>query len=99
MDARVNEFLARRSGLEGAFVLNVTKGTGAESAGLIPARQDDNGRIAIGDIIQKAAGRKVKNPDDVYSAMQKFRPGDEIELEILRDNQTMVVKVKLGRGE
>ncbi|QOV92329.1 trypsin-like peptidase domain-containing protein [Humisphaera borealis] len=99
MDARVNELLAKRTGKEGAFVLGVTPGSGAEAAGLRGAAQDENGQITIGDVIQKAGGRRVRTPDDVYSGLQKFRPDDSIELEVLRDGKIETIKVKLGRGD
>lgn len=99
MDTRVNTLLSSRTGLEGAFVLGVNPASGAETAGLRPATQDETGQIAIGDVIQKAGGRRVRSPDDIYSALQKFRPDDSIDLEVLRDGKTETLKVKLGRGD
>ena len=99
LNDQLNQLLTRRAGVQGVVVLGVAPGGGAARAGLRPATQDADGGVELGDVIQKVAGRPVRAPGDIYSALQKHRPGDEVELEILRDGKTETVKVSLGRGD
>ncbi|HEX8913640.1 MAG TPA: trypsin-like peptidase domain-containing protein [Humisphaera sp.] len=96
LNDRVNQFLSQRFGAQGAYVLGVEPGSGAAEAQLRPAMQTETGRIVPGDVILQVNGRAVKSPTDVYSAIQKNRPGDVVDVQILREETTQSVKVRLG---
>jgi S1-C subfamily serine protease len=49
-----------------------------------------------GDIITKVDGKQVTGMDDVISAVNEHKPGDEITLTVWRDGQQRDVTVKLG---
>jgi S1-C subfamily serine protease len=99
LNDRVNDILTRQMGVEGVVVLGVGPGTGAAAAGLRGTTRGPDGEIIPGDVIQAVGSRPVKAPNDIYSALQKNRPDDEVELKILRDGQPQTVKVRLSRGD
>jgi S1-C subfamily serine protease len=82
--------------IEGAIILRVMPGSGAERAGLRGARRDRSGRIHLGDIIVKVEGRPVQNANDLVLALEQYQVGDKVELEILREGRRMQVEVELG---
>jgi S1-C subfamily serine protease len=71
---------------KGAVVANVTPGSGAELAG-----------IAEGDVITKMAGHDVESADDVSAAVADHKPGDEVEITIVRGGSTQTVTARIGR--
>ena len=70
---------------EGAVVADVTPGSGAEIAGL-----------RTGDVITAIDGKEVKKAEDVTSAVNDHKPGDEIKVTYARQQETREVTVKLG---
>jgi S1-C subfamily serine protease len=50
-----------------------------------------------GDVILSVDGRKVLRPEDLARYIASFRPGDEVTLDILRDNERQEVGVTLGK--
>jgi serine protease Do len=69
----------------GAVVADVTPGSGAEVAGL-----------RTGDVITSIDGKEVKAAEDVTSAVNAHKPGDEIKLTFVRRDKTQEITVKLG---
>jgi len=70
---------------DGARILEVAEGSGAERAGL-----------QKGDVITWIAGAVVKNKLVLSSQIRKFRPGDTLMLKVRRDNTVMKLKATLG---
>jgi putative serine protease PepD len=70
---------------QGAVVAEVSSSSAAADAG-----------IQRGDVIVEIAGTKVDSVEDVASAVRKHRPGDEIDVVIVRDGSQQTVKVTLG---
>jgi serine protease Do len=48
------------------------------------------------DIIIEVAGKQITKADDLFTLLDDSRPGDEIEMKIIRDDKEQTVKVKLG---
>jgi S1-C subfamily serine protease len=69
----------------GALVADVTAGSGAEVAGL-----------RNGDVITSIDGKEVKAAEDVTSAVNTHKPGDEIKVTYRRGEETTDATVKLG---
>jgi S1-C subfamily serine protease len=69
----------------GALVADVTAGSGAEVAGL-----------RNGDVISSIEGKDVKAAEDVTSAVNAHKPGDQIKVTFRRGDETRDVDVKLG---
>ena len=69
----------------GALVVQVVAGSAAEAAGLME-----------GDLIVNAGGRLIINSDALRARVIKKRPGDPLELEILRDGESVLLTAMLG---
>ena len=83
----ISNELAKAEGLktmQGAYVANVTEGSSAEKAG-----------VKRGDIIVNVNGSKVNSSSELQEQIGRYRPGDEIFIEVLRDNKSQRLQVKL----
>jgi S1-C subfamily serine protease len=85
----------RYVGDKGAAISFVDPDGAAGKAGLKGMMKDRFGRIYIGDVILKIAGQEVNNLDDVYYALEKFKIGDSIEIEYLREGKKQKTKATL----
>ena len=84
----VTPSIAEELGLKvdtGALVADVTAGSAAEVAGL-----------RNGDVITSIDGKEVKAAEDVTSAVNAHKPGDEVKVTFRRVDETREVTVKLG---
>jgi serine protease Do len=67
-------------------IIEVAKASPAEKAG-----------IKVGDLLQKFDGQKVQSSDELRAIVKKKKPGDEVEVEILRDTETLKFKLTIGK--
>ena len=68
----------------GPFIKSVTKGSGAEKAGL-----------QVNDMILEVDGQKVETRDDVNKIRDTKKIGDTLTFKIMRDGQTLEIPVTL----
>lgn len=69
---------------EGAYVANVVENSAAEKAG-----------VKSGDVITNVNGVDVKSVAQLQEQVGRYRPGDKITIDILRDNKKQKLKVEL----
>lgn len=69
--------------MTGVYIQEVT-GSNAKSAGL-----------QAGDMIYYVGDTKIESSSDLQAVLNKHKPGDTIEITVIRDNQTVDLKVKL----
>src|SRR6476661_8014263 len=69
---------------DGAVITDVTEGSAAAKAGL-----------KEGDIITKFADTKINDSQELYDAVNKKNPNDEVSIEIKRDGKSKTVKAVL----
>lgn len=87
---------------KGVLVLGCAPGSPAARAGLHPSLRDqETGRMMLGDIITKFDDEKVDAADDLYSALDRHRPGDEVTITVVRADgmekpKFLPLKVVLG---
>lgn len=86
-----------RLGLEGALVIDVIEGGAAERAGIRPTMRGSNGAILLGDIITGINGAPIKSNSDLILALELYKPGETIELKILRDKKELKLGVALDQ--
>jgi S1-C subfamily serine protease len=91
-----NPQLARQLDLEGALVINVTKGGGADAAGIKGTVRDRNGNIKWGDIIIGVNEDKIESNNDLVYALEKYNPGDKVRIKLLRKEELIEKEVELG---
>lgn len=90
---------------KGLLVSKVTKGSSAEKAGLkagaTPVRYGyGRGSTVIylgGDIITGINGQKTDTLSDYYAALEDKKPGDQVEVNVLRGKQQITLKITLSQ--
>jgi S1-C subfamily serine protease len=85
---------------EGVLVQSVVKGGPADKAGIeggsTAATIEGEEVVLGGDIITEINGKKVSGMDQVIEIVDAAKPGDELELTILRGGKTKTANVTLG---
>ena len=69
----------------GALVAEVEPGSAAEAADIQP-----------GDVITSLGGQRVQDPADLVAAITSRQPGDEVDVVLERDGETVTVTATLG---
>ncbi|MDP8246120.1 MAG: trypsin-like peptidase domain-containing protein [Candidatus Hinthialibacter antarcticus] len=82
--------------LKGVMVRRVIEDSPAEAAGLRGARQDDAGKLLLGDVIIAINTVDVLNQDDLFRALDSTAPGDEITMRFVRDGNIYEQTLRLG---
>lgn len=82
----------------GVMVVELVKGGPAEQAGIYPLRRSKNGDISKGDIIKKLNDKIINDYNDLVLSLEKYKPGDNVTLSILRDNQELEIDLILGES-
>jgi S1-C subfamily serine protease len=85
----------------GVTVQSVEKGGPADKAGLEGGNTTatiEGAEVSLGgDIITEIDGKKIKGMEEVIETINGDKPGDEVELTILRDGSTKKATVTLGK--
>ncbi len=76
------------AGTQGAVVAEVTPNSPAAKAGLQP-----------GDVITKIGSQDVRRPRELMAAIAQHKPGDKVELQVLRDGQQKKLTVTLAERQ
>jgi serine protease Do len=79
---------SRKAEKGGATVLEVTKSSAAEKAG-----------IKKGDIITKVNDSKIDNPETLFETIHDFKPNDKVKITFTRDGKEQTVTATLGKAE
>jgi len=85
---------------EGMIVGDVYRNSGAAAAGLRPAIVRDSiygmSLQQLGDVILTVGGRKVTSADELQNALQDKKPGETVDVELLRQGRRVTVPVRLS---
>jgi S1-C subfamily serine protease len=85
---------------KGVLVAEVVKGGPADKAGLQGGSTEatiEGARLQLGgDIITEVEGEPITSMEDVINAVNGDKPGDKLELTILRSGETKKITVTLG---
>ena len=84
---------------QGILVLKVAPQGPAAKAGVKGTSRDDNQHTILGDIILSMNGQSLDNSSDLYRELEKYRPGQSIDMELLRGEQKEHVTVLLGSSQ
>ncbi|MEL7161386.1 MAG: trypsin-like peptidase domain-containing protein [Bacteroidota bacterium] len=68
----------------------------ADRAGIQGPRLTPRGNVVVGDILVGINGEEVATNTDYYLTMEKFDPGEYVELNLIRDERRINVEVQLG---
>ena len=89
---KVNEaFLgvsSKKTDKAGASVLEVTKGSPAEKAGILK-----------GDLIIRVNETKIEGPENLYETIHNFKAGDKVKIVLIRGGKEQTVTATLEKGD
>lgn len=91
----VSDAIARRWGINGLVIAKVTRGGGADRAGLTGVREGRGGRIELGDIVVAIEGKPIQTIDDLMDVMEKHKVGDRVQVDVVRNKTRRSVEVTL----
>ncbi len=94
-----SDHLVRRSGIQGAVVIEVVDGSSADKAGIRPVYRDRRGRILLGDVIVALNGEPVVSGGELDLLLEKYREGDTVTVTLERDDTRKDVQLKLGASQ
>lgn len=75
---------------------NETGVKGAEVKEVMPESAASLAGIKEKDIIQEVDGKSIQSPEDLVKLIRSQKPGDKVEIVLLRDGKKMTIAVKLG---
>ena len=85
-------------GVSGAVVIGVVMGSGADDAGIRPARRTDEG-IVLGDVVTAIEGEAVAGRDDLSLLLSDRGVGESVQVTLSRDGVAREVSVRLSALE
>ena len=86
---------AQQIGIEGVPILRVEPNSPAAEAGLQGAKRNAWGQITLGDVIVAIEDNPVTNDDQLLSALEHYKPGDRVDVSVVRDGKLLTRKVRL----
>ena len=87
--------VARRLNLPGVLIIDVTKSSAAEAAGLRGTRSDARGGVVLGDIIVGIDNDRVETSNDLFNALERHAVGETVKVTVVRGESRLTVPVKL----
>jgi S1-C subfamily serine protease len=91
----VRDEYARRAEIPGAVIAEVPRASSSYDLGLRGLSRDNRGRLFIRDVIVGIDGTKVASYDDLYNALDGYKIGDTVTLEVDQDGKTRKVRITL----
>ena len=87
----------------GIVVLEVPKGSPAEAAGMLAVQKptdpkDPKAKPTLGDIIVAINKDEIKDPLDLSNVLSKYKPGDKVNVSVLRGPKQEAKTLKLQLG-
>lgn len=86
---------ARQIGIQGVPILRVEPNSAAAQAGLQGAKRNAWGQISLGDVIVAIEDYPVTNDDQLLSALEHFKPGDRVNVSVVRDGKLLTRRLRL----
>ncbi|MEM8908086.1 MAG: trypsin-like peptidase domain-containing protein [Bacteroidota bacterium] len=87
-----------RLGMEGVLVLDVIRGSAAEKSGILATSRDRYGSIVLGDVITGINDEAINSRGDLVLALEKYKPGDQVVVRLLRDYEPVEVDLVLDQS-
>lgn len=91
----VPDQVAQRWGVTGVIIGRVSPGSAAERAGLRGTKETFTGRVELGDIVVAIDGKSVHVLDDFMGALELYKVGDRVTLDVMRGNRRQQIPVTL----
>lgn len=85
--------------ISGVVVYAVVEGSAAERAGIRPLYLDRNGNVQLGDVITAINGQKIASYNDLFLELEKYSPGQRINVTVKRDERAETVALTLDAAK
>ena len=95
----LDDSIAKSYGITGVVVLGVARGTAAQKAGMRGIQRDRQGNIILGDVIIRIDDYIVRNHNDLFDALEQYKPGNIVTIETMRDRKKKRFDVRLASPE
>ena len=82
--------------VRGLIVTVARPGGPGERAGIRGLSRDERGRYVLGDILVGINGNPVRTTTDLFLELEKYDPGEFVELNMVRDDRAVDVEIRLG---
>jgi S1-C subfamily serine protease len=86
--------IEQRLGIQGVVIIAVPPGTSAAKAGLRGLERTANG-LVLGDVIVGLGGTRIASYDDLYNALDQHKPGDTVDVAIVREGKPLTLRVEV----
>ena len=83
----LSDYWTKRLGARGVAIFSVIEGLPAERAGMVGVRYDKQGKIHLGDVLIDINGELVSDEDTLLEQLEKFEPGDKIQVTTTRKDK------------
>ena len=90
-----NDAMAQRNRISGVIVKEVRPGSAAAKAGFEGERSGPSRYLVLGDVIVGFEGKEIKNTQDLFRALNRYKVGDTVTVELSRDGNRRKVQVTL----
>lgn len=84
---------------QGILVLKVAPQGPAAKAGIKGTSRDDKQHTILGDLILSMNGEPLENSSALYRQLDKYKPGQSLDLELMRGEAKEHVTVILGSSQ
>jgi S1-C subfamily serine protease len=78
-----------------ASSLRVGTDAGVLVLGLVPGGPAEQAGLRVGDVIVAVDGQAVESAEEFLASVRGHRPGDQIQVEVVRDGQRQTIEVVL----
>jgi S1-C subfamily serine protease len=93
----LSDAMARANGIKGVVVVSV--GEVAERAGLKGLSRSRAGHIVVNDVIVGIDKAVVRSTDDLFGELDRRKPGDTVDLKVVNNGKSRIVRVILQEVE
>ncbi len=91
----LSDTVAKRARLRGVIIERVEPGGPAATAGLRGLTRR-GGQIGLGDVIVGIDDFEVENYDDLFNALDRYNPGDTVQVKVTRGGEVFAIETKLA---
>ena len=87
---------AQQIGIEGVPILRVEPNSPAAEVGLEGAKRNAWGQITLGDVIVAIEDYPVANDDQLLSALENYKPGEKVNISVVREGKLLTRIIRLA---
>ena len=91
----LSDYWTRRYRVKGVAVLSVEKDSTADRGGMVGMREDLQGNIHLGDVIIAINGERVASESALNTQIQRFDPGETVQVTSVKDELLHTYEVTL----